>query len=222
MLAAPLLWMLMGLLVQTTSYAAEVEEKVRLFVVEKSKNPQNILVVYCKVNEACELQRITDAGRDHLYDVYWLMDGVTYKRTHPIIKKMARKRFIAQEAADRPKSFSVLLADLKELVHDLPSETVHVDAYRSPDGRCRVRALIQLGPSGSGRIMQIDSIYSQARTVFGIPIGIKYIELHGTDTRNREAISVRFNRNKQVTFEDRETQNNTAQSQCRVEELKVR
>ncbi len=208
-LAAPLLWMLLGLFGLATAFAAGAEEEVRLFVVGKSINPQNILVVYCKVNEHCELQRIADAGRDHLYDVYWLMNGTTYKRTHPVIKKMVRKRFVAHEAAGQTRSFDVLLADLKELVHDLPSDMVHVDSFRSPDGRCRVRALIQLGPSAGNRIMQIDSIYSKARTFFGIPIGIYYIELRGTDTRSREVISVRFNRNTQVRFEYRESQNRT-------------
>lgn len=207
--AAPLLWMLLGLLAQTAALAAGTEEELRLFVVEKSKNPQNILVVYCKVNSGCEFQRIADAGRDHLYDVYWLMNGTTYKRTHPVIKKMARKRFVPQKATQQTRSFNVLLADLKELIHDLPSNMVRVDSYRSPDNRCRVRALIQLGPSGGNRSMQIDSIYSKARTIFGIPIGIYYIELRGTDIRNREKISIRFNRNSQVEFDHQETQSET-------------
>lgn len=204
--------MLLGLLAQTTALATGTEEALRLFVVEKSKNPQNILVVYCKVNSHCEFQRIADAGRDYLYDVYWLMNGTTYKRTHPVIKKMARKRFIAQKAAGQTGSFDVLLADLKELIHDLPSNRVRIDAYRSPDDRCRIRALIQLGPSGGNRTMQIDSIYSKARTLFGIPIGISYIELHGTDTRNREKISIRFHRNSQVEFDYQETQTDTDQN----------
>ena len=211
-LTASILWMLLGLLSQAVSLAAGAEEELRLFVVEKSKNPQNILVVYCKVNSHCEFQRIADAGRDHLYDVYWLMNGTTYKRTHPVIKKIARKRFIAQKAAVQTSSFDVRLADLKELIHDLPSNMVRVDAYRSPDGRCRIRALLQLGPSGANRTMQIDSIYSKARTIFGIPIGIYYIELHGTDTRNREKISIRFNRNSQVEFDCQEIQDRTDQN----------
>jgi hypothetical protein len=208
-LAAPLLWILLGLLAHTTALATGTEEELGLFVVEKSKNPQNILVVYCKVNPHCEFQRIADAGRDHLYDLYWLMNGTTYKRTHPVIKKIVRKRFVPQKATERNRSFDVLLTDLKELIHDLPSDIVRVDAYRSPDGRCRVRAVIQLGPSGDNRAMQIESIYSKARTIFGIPIGIYYIELHGTDTRSREKITMRFNRNSQAEFDHQETQNDT-------------
>jgi hypothetical protein len=200
---------LLGLFAQATALAAGVDEKLRLFVVEKSKNPQNILVVYCKVNTHCEFQRIHDAGRDHLYDVYWLMNGTSYKRTHPVIKKMARKRFVPQETALQSGNFNVKLTDLKELIHDLPSDMIHVDAYRSADGRCRVRALIQLGPSGGNRTMQIDSIYSKARTFFGIPVGIYYIELHGTDMHSREKISVRLNRNTQVEFDYQESQDET-------------
>ncbi|MGD9007405.1 MAG: hypothetical protein PVG41_05760 [Desulfobacteraceae bacterium] len=208
-LAAPLLWILLGLLAHTTALATGTEEELKLFVVEKSKNPQNILVVYCKVNPHCEFQRIADAGRDHLYDVYWLMDGTTYKRTHPVIKKMARKRFVPQKATEHNRSFNVLLTDLKELMHDLPSDIVRVDSYRSPEGRCRIRAVIQLGPSGGNRAMQIESIYSKARTILGIPIGIYYIELHGTDTRSREKITIRFNRNSQAEFDHQVPQNRT-------------
>jgi hypothetical protein len=137
------------------------------------------------------------------------MDGATYKPTHPVIKKIARKRFVPQKTTKQTRSFDVLLADLKELIHDLPSKMVRVISYRSPDGRCRVRAVIQLGPSGGNRSMQIDSIYSKAKTIFGIPIGIYCIELHGTDTRSREKISIRFNRNSQVEFDHQETQNET-------------
>jgi hypothetical protein len=205
-LAAFMIGLLLGLPTQTSAIAAGTVEELRLFVVQKSKNPQNILVVYCKVNSHCEFQRIADAGRDHLYDVYWLMDGNRYKRTHPVIKKMARKRFVPQKAAEPTRSFDVLLTDLKELIHDLPSDIVRVDSYRRPEGRCAVRAMIQLGPSGGNRTMQIDSIYSKARTIFSIPIGIHYIELHGTDIRSREKISVRFHRNTDVEFDRREMQ----------------
>lgn len=193
----------------STTAATGSGEKVRLFTVEKSKNPQNILVVYCVVNDRCEFERIPDAGRDHLFDMHWLMDGTTYKRTHPIIKKMARKRFIAQNAANHIDRFDVLLADLKELVHDLPSDIVHVDTYRDGNGRCRVRARIQLGPSGGRRTLQIESIYSSTRTLIGIPIGIHYIELRGIDVENNRPLSVRFDRNQQVEFDDPEEPSRT-------------
>ena len=185
-------------------------EKVRLFTVEKSKNPQNILVVYCVVNEQCEFERIPDAGHDHLFDMHWLMDGTTYKRTHPIIKKMARKRFVAQNAADHCKCFDVRLADLKELVHDLPSDIIHVGTFRDGSGRCRARARIQLGPSGGYRALQIESIYSKARTLMGIPIGIHYIELRGIDVENSRPLSIRFDRNKSLEFDDPAVPNHTS------------
>ena len=49
--------------------------------------------------------------------------------------------------------------------------------------------------------MQIDLIYSKARTFIGIPIGIHYVELYGTDTQRQKKISIRFNRNKQIEFD---------------------
>jgi hypothetical protein len=133
--------------------------------------------------------------------VAYKMNGTRYKRTHPVIKKMARKRFVPQKIGEQLRSYDVLLTDLKELIHDLPSDIVRVGSYRRPDGSCDVRALIQLGPSSGNRIMQIDSIYSKARTIFSIPIGIHYIELHGSDARSQEKISVRFDRNAHIEFD---------------------
>lgn len=196
-----LLSIVLSLFTPANAFTPGADGEVRLFVVEKSKNPENILVVYCRVNKKCALQSIADAGHDHYFDFYWLMNRTTYKRTHPIIKKLARKRFIAQDVAENATGFTVLLADLKELVHDLPSDLIRIDFYRSPDGRCTARTLLELGPSGDNHTMQIDRIYSKARTFVGIPIGIQYIELHGTDTQRQKKISVRFNRNEQVEFD---------------------
>lgn len=197
------LFLTLGFLAIASAAAASGSSvKIRLFTVEKSKNPENTLVIYCVVNNLCEFERFRDAGQDHLFDMYWLMEGTRYKRTHPIIKKMARKRFVAQNTADHSNRFDVLLADLKELVHDLPSDIIHVDAYRDGNGRCRVRARIQLGPSGGHRTLQIESIYSKTRTLIGIPIGIHYIELRGIDVESSRPLSVRFDRNKQVEFDD--------------------
>jgi hypothetical protein len=196
-----LLSIVLALFTPANAFSAGAEGEVRLFVVEKSKNPENILVVYCKVTKRCALQSIADAGQDHYFDFYWLMNRTTYKRTHSLIKKLARKRFIVQNVSENATGFTVLLADLKELVHDLPSDLIRIDFHQSPDGRCEARALLELGPSGDNHTMQIDLIYSKARTFIGLPIGIQYVELHGTDTQSQKKISVRFNRNKQIEFD---------------------
>ena len=197
------LWLVLlpALAASAWAFTPGPDGQVRLFVVEKSKNPQNILVVYSKVSDLCRLEPITDKNREHYFDFYWLMNKTTYKRTHPLIKKLARKRFVAQDGPDNATGFSVMLTDLKELIHDLPSDLIHVEFYRSKDGLCRARTQLALGPSGNNRTMLIDSIYSEAKTVIGIPVGIHYIELRGTDTQNHQKITIRFNSNEAIDFD---------------------
>ena len=172
---------------------AGTDQEVRLFVVEKSKNPQNILVVYTNAGTGCNVHPITDAGRLHLFDLYWLMNGTTFKPTHRLIKRAARKRFVAQGLTSNGQIFTVLLTDLKELRHDLPTDRIRVEIVRGPKGRCRARVLLPLGPSHNNRTMAIHTIYSEAKTFFSIPVGIHYIELRGTDIQSGESMVVQFN-----------------------------
>lgn len=172
--------------------AAQAAEEVRLFVVEKSKNPQNILVVYTKANRQGRIEPIGTTGQSHLFDFYWLMNGSTYKPTHPLIKRHARKRFIPEKLSADQTQFTVKLADLKELDHDLPGDIVTITLIPHPGRKCTARVLLPLGPSANHRSMHIRSIYSKARTLLGIPIGICYIELRGVDAQTQKEITVRF------------------------------
>ncbi len=173
--------------------AVSAFQEVRLFTVEKSKNPQNILVVYTQADSQCRIEPVVSGGKPYLFDFYWLMDGTRYKPTHPLIKKYARRRFVAQKRFQNHDGFRVRLADLKELDHDLPSEMVTVTLHRSSQDGCDARVLLPLGPSAGGRTLEIQSIYSKARTFLGIPIGVHYIELRGRDADNQEPLTVRFN-----------------------------
>jgi hypothetical protein len=184
--------------------AAQAAEEVRLFVVEKSKNPQNILVVYAQASRGCRVNPIGTAAKSHLFDFYWLMNGTTYKPTHPLIKRHARKRFIPEKLYADQTRFTVKLADLKELDHDLPGDIVTITLIPHPSGKCMAKALLPLGPSAHYRTMHIRSIYSKARTLMGIPIGIYYIELRGLDAETQKEITVRFN-SKADAYDGRET-----------------
>lgn len=171
---------------------ATQHQEIRLFVVEKSKNPQNILVIYAHVNPNCEIQSINDGREGYLFDFYWMMNGTTFKPTHRLIKKAARKRFEALNITRGGSGFAVRLTDLKELNHDLPSDRIHIAIDPAPRGECRSRVLLNLGPSGDHRTIAIETIYSKAKTFLGIPIGIHYIEIRGKDSVSGNPISVRF------------------------------
>jgi hypothetical protein len=166
--------------------------EVRLFTVEKSKNPQNILVVYTRADPQCRIEPVVHGSKAHLFDFYWLMDGTRHKPTHPLIKKYVRRRFVARKRFEDQKGFKVRLADLKELVHDLPSDMITITLDGVSQGGCNARVLLPLGPSADGRTLEIQSIYSKARTLLGIPIGVHYIELRGRDAGSREPLTIRF------------------------------
>jgi hypothetical protein len=183
--------------------AVQAAEEVRLFVVEKSKNPQNILVVYAQASRGCRIKPIGTAAKSYLFDFYWLMNGTTYKPTHPLIKRHARKRFISEKRSTDETQFTVKLADLKELDHDLPGDIVTISLAPHPSGKCMVKVLLPLGPSANYRTMNIQSIYSKARTLLGIPIGIYYIELRGVDAETQKEITIRFNC-KTYAYEERQ------------------
>lgn len=173
--------------------AVSAIREIRLFTVEKSRNPQNILVVYAQADSQCRIEPVIFGGKPYLFDFYWLMDGTRYKPTHPLIKKYARRRFVAQKRFQNHEGFKVRLADLKELVHDLPAEMVTVTLDRNSKGGCDARVLLPLGPSAGGRTLEIQSIYSKARTFLGIPIGVHYVELRGKDADSQAPLTMRFN-----------------------------
>jgi len=177
--------------------AISASEEVRLFVVEKSKNPQNILVVYTKADPQCRIEPVVYGKKAYLFDFYWLMDGTRYKPTHPLIKKHARRRFVARKPFENRKGFEVKLADLKELAHDLPSDVITVSLHSAANGGCNARVVLPLGPSADSRTLEIESIYSKARTLLGIPIGVHYIELRGRDAETGEAMAVKFSSKKE-------------------------
>ena len=58
-----------------------------ILVVEKNVNPQNLMVIYTKV-DAKGLFLANPADQDRpVFDFYWLMDGKNYKPVNGMIKK---------------------------------------------------------------------------------------------------------------------------------------
>lgn len=129
--------------------------------VEKNENPQNLMVVYTKVNpETCAFD--TSKGKPVL-DEYWLMDGSKYKPVHPMIKNAVRDRFVLDEKAYRSRGeFRVHLKDFHELKSDLGDEpTFRVTSAKGPKG-CKTDVTMKLGPSDGGKEIAIESIYADS------------------------------------------------------------
>lgn len=170
---------------------ALVEKK--LFTLEKSYNPENILVIHTQVDESCTFG--TSPSNEYV-DFYWLMNGRERKEVHPTIRSQVKGRVSFDGINTKKDSFNVDLNDLKEISHDLESTTIEVRS--SIEGnQCQVESLIKLGPSGNYRTLNLKRTYCEVKTnMLGIPSGCKFVDLEGVDADTGEAIKVRFKEKK--------------------------
>lgn len=202
----------------TASLSAEpLSERHTLFVLEKSYNFQNVLVVYALLDESCRFQATANGGRP--VNFYWLMNAndpgspVWEKQPHPLIIRETNKRLGFDSWRSNPEwgapavhsvglrgtspalqnSFQVTLADLEHYVdHDLGHVTVEVTAEKH-HGTCGVSSYIDLGRAGGNRRLELRSVYGQAKTRLGVPLrAVEYIELSGVDAATGDALRVRF------------------------------
>ena len=142
---------------------AEIGTHQPILVLEKNVNPQNLMVVYTKV-DANGRFLTDDAGRNRpVFDFYWLMDGKNYKPVNRLIKREIGKRFEWQFSRTNPLThFIVNLNDLKEVDSDIKNPKIDVYASRG-GGACGVEAQMSLGPSDGNMRIKLTSIYTEGR-----------------------------------------------------------
>lgn len=173
------------LLVSLMSFAVE-EKRVQLFLMEKSHNQENIMVIHTQVNDDCQF-----VG-ERLIDYYWMMDGKKEKRVHSMIKYKIRERLKFDSLAGDKRSFKVQMTDLSEVKHDLEDINIKIISDKS-DGSCRVHAILKLGPSKDYKEMILDRTYCEVKkNLVGIPTGCKNLELIGKDLKTGEELRVKF------------------------------
>jgi hypothetical protein len=163
----------------------EVGPHYKLFTVEKNIHPQNVMAAFTRLDEQCRVLRDPKRGNGPVFDFYWLMDGVRYKRVHPLIKRGIRKRL--QVWASPPKSldgaFSVRLNELTSVEHDLgATPLLWVRATKTAAG-CDAEARITLGPSDRDAVIRLDAIYSEATMTGRLSAKVKLIMLKGADVK---------------------------------------
>ena len=152
-----------------------------ILTVEKNVNPQNVMVVYTKVDAAGHfLSDPVDPNRPSL-DFYWLMDRKTYKPVNALIKAEIRKRFDAHWAAgDRATHFVVDVNDLKEMKSDIKVLKMDISMRGSGDTRS-VEAQMNLGPSNDNARIKLTSIYTEGRA---FPPSVQSVTLNGEEVVN--------------------------------------
>jgi len=162
----------------------------RIFVYEKNENPQNILVVYGKIDPKGQIQPASEGG---LFDFYWLMDRQNYKPTNALIKSGIRERLQVVQTSTR-SSFDILLADLKEVQTDIPDARLTIQAEKQSDGtQTGLGAYITLGPSDHNARIKLESIYAEAAKSWN-PLSRKLISitLKGVDVKTGQTISRKY------------------------------
>lgn len=169
---------------------APIGKHAPLFVVEKTENPQNVLMVFTKLDTNCQL--IQDATKKPTLDYYWLMDRMRYKPTHVIIKGAIQKRLQRDDGATRD-SFKIKLKDLVGLNTDLKDPAVRVAASRDAQGKCQTASYLRLGPSDGNREIRIDSIYTESKPSLLPPFRrVAAVTLKGVDSLTGAAVSRQY------------------------------
>src|SRR5215471_1955427 len=116
---------------QAVTNVGDVGEHYPLFLIEKSHHPENITVVYTKLDTDCHVIPDREHGLLPTLDFYWLMDATRYKPMAGPLKAGARKRlqFIdAHGSQSDPTAFAVRTDALSRVQHDLQSPTVQIKA----------------------------------------------------------------------------------------------
>jgi hypothetical protein len=160
----------------------EIGPHYKIMTFEKNENPQNILVVYTKLDENC---RFAVKNGKPLIDFYWLMDGKRYKPTHPLIKDAVRKRLEITKAG--PTEFELRVNDLKELNTKADRMAVKVEKDK---GGCRIAGYF---PDEKNKLIEVDSIYSESKKTLMPPFRkLLAVTIRGTAPDSGEAVQRRF------------------------------
>ena len=179
--------MTIAIVMAQSAFAGEVVER-KLFTLEKSLNSENILMIHAQTDESCKFVK----NANGFVDFYWLMDGLTKKPVHPMIRSKVEERVAFSGINETRDSFKVKLNDLSEIKHDL--EDTKIEAVATiVNGNCEVNSIIKLGASSKYRKMNLKRTYCEVdKNLLGVPKGCKFLELQGVDADNGEALKVRF------------------------------
>jgi len=149
-----------------------------ILTVGKNVHPQNLMVVYTKVDaNGCFFTDHADRNRP-VFDFYWLMDAKHYKPVNGVIKTEIGKRLECQlGTSSRTPQFTVNMNDLKEVDCDIRDPKMDVYAIGTGDAR-DVEAQMNLGPSNGNMRIKLSSIYTEGRA---FPPAVYSVTLKGEE-----------------------------------------
>jgi hypothetical protein len=156
-----------SMLGQAVTDVGDVGEHYPLFFIAKSHHPENIAVVYTKLDTHCRVIPDREHGFLPTLDFYWLLDATRYKPMAEPLKAGARKRLQFSDANGSqgdPTTFTVRTDDLSRVQHDLQSPTVRIKVERQGDA-CVAAALMTLGPSNGHATIKIESVTTRTEPI---------------------------------------------------------
>lgn len=183
------------------SQAASVVERapigahVPLLTLEKNENPQNILVVFTKVDQNCRFQL---EDKEPILSDYWLMNRERYKPVNALIQRGIEKRIkivteIPEGSKQLPREFQVRLSDFTELKHDLGSDPLITVRSDGAPGKCEAEAILRLGPSDQNRSILLEKLQANSSKKLLPPFRkLKSLTVAGVDLASGEKFSRTF------------------------------
>lgn len=162
--------------------------RTQLFILEKNRNPENIMVIYTQLDSECRVQKKRGGSDAIVFDFHWLMNRKDFKKVNPIIKQEIRKRLELLPSSDT-HSFSVLMNDLKELDTDIKDFKLVVNAYKEK-GKCVADSILKLGESDKNKKIKLESIYAESKG-FLMPTVVA-VTVKGTDVSTGEKVTRKY------------------------------
>jgi len=160
---------------------AEIGSHEPILIVEKNVHPENLMVVYTKVDAHGHFLPDPKNPARPILGFYWLMGGKAYKPVNAIIKTEIRKRLkLELPPIGIATHFVIYLNDLKEVKSDIKQPKINVSIDETTGTR-DVEAQMNLGPSDENMRIKLSAIYTEGRA---FPPAVYSVTLKGEEIAN--------------------------------------
>jgi hypothetical protein len=172
----------------------------RILTIEKNENPQNLVLMYTRLDRQCRFVMDDKQGQIPFLDFYWLNDRSRYHEMHALLKRGIRKRLEVQPLSREPNqegAFAIRIRNLREIRHDLDDPVMLIKAVGKPgaDGnnRCEVQAQMKVNVGKSESMVRLEAISAVGKKTFLPPFRkVVSVTLHGVIPKNGERVERTF------------------------------
>ena len=175
-----------------SAFAQYAGEK-RILRLEKSHNPENVVIVHTQTDNNCKFVVSSKNTERNYVEFYWSMNnGSSKKELHSLIRKEVKGRLSFEGINGTRDSFKIELNDMKEVRHDLSDTSMEVTS-EIEGGKCVVKSVMTLGASQKYRKIDLNRVYCDVTTnLVGIPNGCRFLDVEGTDVATGATVKARY------------------------------